>query len=231
MMQFSTCFFRFYDWLLPNLCLVCGRPSEQVVCAACSAALGEIPHHCRRCFRELPAGEEVCGKCLQNPPFLDAIEACYPYNEGTREIILPAKFMARRAGLFWMGSQMADVLGKRFPMSTLCAMPISKRRLWQRGFNQTQLLVERIAKTAARPWDSYLVKTHRAPQSLQTSYQLRRKNIKGAFSLGKMPAEAVLIIDDVATSGATLNEAARILKLGGAKWVGALVFAATVKTA
>lgn len=226
----SSYFSWLFSWVLPRSCLICSKESRAQICSCCRVKIVSMPAHCLHCFQTLPEQEQLCANCLLEDPAVDALAAACHYNEGAREVVLAAKFSARRAALAWMGEQMAARVPVEWQTDALVPIPMSRARLRQRGFNQTHFLALELARHLdVAILKRTLTKARRPPQSRQGSVVARRNNIRGAFTaVPPLTAKRVLLVDDVATSGATLREAARALKSAGAEWVGAIVFAAVV---
>lgn len=224
----SCSFPKFLEWLLPRVCLICGKENRVQMCPSCRGKIVRMPTHCLRCFRTLPESGQVCAKCLVHPPAVDALAAACLYNEGAREVVLAAKFAARREALAWMGEQMAARVPLEWRTEAIVPIPMSRVRLRRRGFNQTHFLAVELARHLdVALLKRTLTKAERPPQSRQGSIDARRHTIRGAFAaVAPVRVRRVLLVDDVATSGATLREAAGALKSAGVHWVGAVVFAA-----
>lgn len=218
---------RLSTWL-PRYCVVCDQVADgQWLCAQCGEQLTSIGVHCPTCATTVADPTIPCGQCLAHPAHFDQLYIAYRYREPVRSVLLAAKYGLQRAAL----SQLADwakVLSSGIEaLDYVVPMPISKRRLIQRGFNQTHYLARAIAKAHGVPLVKHaLHKAPRAPQSTLNSDGARRRNIAGAFSVQKMLTGRVLLVDDVLTSGATANAAAKALRTGGAEWIGVLVIAA-----
>lgn len=146
-----------------------------------------------------------------------------------RTLVWRAKFQADRAALQAL-AQEARRLAQTLPFSVdaVVPMPIAPARLRQRGFNQTIFLAHAVAQVLqVSVTGGVLYRYHRAQQSKIKQRSARLSNIQGAFySKNPVPAR-ILLVDDVLTSGATINEAARTLKGAGAGFVAALVIAAS----
>ena len=209
----------------PQSCLHCNAFCEEPLCTDCQTLLRAFPRHCRSCSRPLPQAE-VCGACLRKPPEIEALFIVCCFEHVVRDVVLAAKYAANRRALALMATMMSQC---SLPaVDVLLPMPISRGRLLQRGFNQTHYLAAAMAKHYDLPMNkALLVKQGRAPQS-SLAARLRRKNIRGAFSVQGACPPSVLLLDDVYTTGATMREAARTLKDAGAQRVYAAVFAAAL---
>ncbi len=212
------------DWL-PFQCILCKTLSCTAICVDCQHHFRLFPTHCLKCSRSQLDKGNICGRCLRENPYIDGLEIVYCFESGIRELVLAAKFAANRAALSFMGNQL---LGLTLPdVDVVIPMPISLPRLAKRGFNQTHYLAADIARHKKVVLNkTLLTKSARPPQSRLPAKQ-RMKNMRGAFSTKQRIRGSVLLIDDVYTTGTTLREAARVLKVAGAEQVFAAVFAAT----
>jgi len=226
--------------LLPCSCALCGELARDPVCAPCTLryADGGGPR-CPRCANPLESHEapgQACGACIAEEPAFDATLVAVDYAAPLDGLVLGLKFGARLPLAPWFGHLLRDAVlaqpGWPLP-ELLCPVPLGPRRLGERGFNQ--------ALEIARPLASALgiaLQPRLATRAVETAAQSgvapreRARNIRGAFEVA--PDMAALIegrhvgvVDDVMTSGHTLNELAATLKAAGAARVSNLVFART----
>lgn len=197
-------------------------------CQSCDEALTTVGKHCPTCARAVADERYLCGACLRAKGALDRVFVAYRYREPLRGLVLQAKYGSHRGALLRLSQLLLDGLPVELEVDVIIPVPISKRRLAQRGFNQTHFLAQALAGRYGRPLvKNGLKKMAREPQSLLKTHGARRRNIKGAFALATpLKGQNVLLVDDIMTSGATGQEAARVLKAGGATWVGLAVVAA-----
>jgi ComF family protein len=221
--------------LWPQQCFVCGgRAGLTVVCAACEDIL---PWHdgssCPSCALPVPAGQ-TCGRCLKHPPFFDTTLAAFEYEHPVREMVMALKFGAAFAVRDMLVSALLAVASDagKLQADMIVPMPLHRQRIAERGFNQSMELARGVAQGLALPVMPYLLERdvdtrHQAGMPLPQ----RIKNVRGAFRcVESIVGKRVLVIDDVMTSGATLNELARTLKLAGAAYVTNLVVARTLRS-
>lgn len=226
--------------LLPCSCALCGELAAEVVCGHCRsryAAVGGL--RCPCCANPLGPGAspgQACGGCLAAPPAFEATVAAVDYAAPLDALMLALKFGARLPLAPWCGALLRDAVllqpGLALP-DVLCPVPLGPRRLGERGFNQALEIARPLAKAlgidlqprlAARAIDT-------AAQS-SLSPRERASNIRGAYAVSPGMAHLVHgrhvgVVDDVMTSGHTLNELAATLKAAGAARVTNLVFART----
>lgn len=217
----------------PGRCAVCGAWPAHPLCEGCGTRFARPRDRCRLCALPLPAGADVCGGCLREPPPLAAcfaaVDYAYPWSG------LLARFKYRgEAG--WARSFAAHLLatpgvqGEVHRADLLLPMPLATRRLAERGFNQALLLARQLdgRKTEAR----LLLRLRETASQAELDRAARAANVRGAFGVEPLRAaelrgKSVLLVDDVMTSGASLHAAARVLQHAGVARVAAVVLART----
>ena len=213
------------DWLYPPTCLLCGDPGDQSLdlCHACHADLPYNHHACPSCGAMLAqqvSTSTPCGHCLRAPPNYDTTQALLCYQAAVPYLITSLKFAGHYPVARLLGALMAHHLKKRTPYpQQIIPVPLHHRRYQQRGFNQAIEIARPIAHTLEIPLNLTSCRRHRntSPQSRLAAKE-RRHNLKGAFSVIKEPGvEHVAIIDDVVSTGTTVNELARALRRAGVK--------------
>jgi ComF family protein len=237
------------DWLYPPRCRFCrerifGR-DEECFCPRCWKKIRLISQPlCTACGRPFldGAGEDhLCGACLtRRPHFLGARAwACYPAREDEnhplREVVQRFKY-GRKVSLGKpLGRLMASGCSKFFPGTSfdlVIPVPLHPRRLRWRGFNQAVILAREVGRLRGLRVDPFiLLRSRETPPQTQLSEDERRKNVRAAFVVNparSIQGKSLLLIDDVYTSGATVNECSRTLLRAGAKEVQVLTLARTV---
>lgn len=204
------------------------------------------PNRCPFCDSFIPFDEYYCTSCgskLSPPPENDEYEnisfftAVTEYNDRSKPIISEMKnesngYALSAAAFMIFQSLLSEQLLSRIDIITY--IPMRKRDILRRGYNQTKLIAKELGKLTDKPCRPLLKKTRDTSQQKTLGARERRENMKGAFSPCKVKTfagKSVLIIDDVCTTGSTLNEAANVLLNSGAASVGASVFAKTAKIA
>ena len=214
--------------LLAQHCLLCEAASGDVpVCTACAAALPSMPPCCPQCAMPSPHGS-TCGDCLARPPRFDATLALWPYAFPVDRLVHALKFHARLQLSQWF----ATALASHVPDGTtgLVAMPLHRARLAERGFNQSYEVARRVARLRGLPvLEEQVTRTRVTDEQARLVYKERARNVRGAFSsTGSLEGRSLAVIDDVMTTGATLNELARTLKQAGAARIVNCVLARTL---
>lgn len=209
-------------------CLLCEAESgAELLCPACAAELPVLPEPCPRCALPSPAGA-VCGSCLTHPPHFDGTVALWRYEFPCDRLLQALKYRARLALAGFFGR---SLVSRALPRVDLVVpMPLHSRRLAERGFNQALEIGRGVARHLGVKIEPRVVLRVRdtAPQT-GLPYEERAKNVRGAFQCDlDLAGASVAVVDDVMTTGATLNEVARVLKRAGARRVENLVIARTV---
>lgn len=215
---------------LPGSCLLCGDESgPHLLCADCQADLPSAPAtSCPQCG-ELTTFSERCGACLNKPPHFDRTLTLFRYEFPVDRLIHAFKYGHQLAVGQWLGQRLAERIAPGAEL--IIPLPLHAERLRERGFNQAMEMAREIEKTAKIPVDrSSLQRTRATPPQAGLDHKERRKNVRGAFECTRdLSGRHVLLVDDVMTTGATLDECARILKLHGAIEVSVAVAARAFK--
>lgn len=221
--------------LLPCACALCGGHGAEAVCAGCEEAYLRPTPRCPCCGNPgaVPDAGLRCGACLADAPAFDATVVGCDYAAPLDGLVLQLKFGAQLALAPWMARRLHDAIGQAgadWP-DVLCPVPLGPARLQERGYNQALEVARPLARTLGRPVAPRLLQRLRetAPQTGAAPGR-RHANIRGAFGLGDgadVGGRHIGVVDDVMSSGHTLNEVATVLKRAGAARVTNLVFART----
>ena len=221
-----------FERILPaQPCLLCGADSHAALCCgACDADLPRLAGaHCPVC--SLPTADgSVCGECLKQPPPFDHTVAAFRYAFPADKLIQALKFHERLI----LVDYLADALSQRIALRADCivALPLHPARLRERGFNQSLLLAQRIARRLDIPLLANVCERVRnTPPQSSLPWKERDKNMRQAFVCkpgADVRGKHVAIVDDVMTTGASIGELARALKVAGASEVSAWVVARTL---
>ncbi|MFA7278502.1 MAG: ComF family protein [Sterolibacterium sp.] len=219
--------------LLPQDCFLCQAfAGTSLLCHGCSRDLPKIPATaCPVCG--LPAvGGETCGACLSDPPSFDATRSGFRYAFPLDHLVQALKYRHHLV----VAQFFAEVLRETAtclptPVDLALALPLSEMRLRQRGFNQALEIARPLARRCGWPLSAhgYRRVVDTAPQT-SLPWKERHRNVRGAFECDlDLTGKNVIVIDDVMTTGATLNEFAQVLKQHGAAHVTNLVAARAFK--
>jgi ComF family protein len=222
------------NWLFPTRCRLCLAPghNDLELCANCLHDLPWLEQPCKRCALPLPPGAgSICGRCLTQPFAFDHCSSLFAYQYPVDYMIKRIKFQQDLVLLESFGRLLIDDLHilKKKP-DRIVPVPLHRKRLAERGYNQSQEVLRPLRKTGDFLIDTRCCKRIRATEAQSTlPAQQRRKNLRGAFTVtSNVNDQHILLIDDVLTTGSTLNELAKTLKREGAKQVDAWVIARTV---
>jgi len=210
------------DLVYPPHCLVCGEPGCDYLCAACTEEITcvEAPY-CRKCG--IPCESFYCEACLDREFAFERACSAGLFEGVLREAIHALKYDLRIV----MAQPLAELMARSFPDTRLgakvdlvIAVPIHRKRMMERGFNQSAELSRIFCKRVSLPLESgVLYKSRETRHQVDLPHDLRAINVAGAFSVRKaenIMGRKVLLIDDVFTTGSTLNEVAKTLRSAGA---------------
>jgi ComF family protein len=233
------------DLLLPPRCLRCGLAVDDQgrLCAECWRSLTFLgPPQCRLCGYPLPHAlpeAPLCGECVREAPVYDRARAALRYDDGARRLILAFKHADRTdiAPAFgtWLARAGAEVLADA---ELIAPVPLHRLRFLKRGYNQAAILAQALARATGLPLIPDLLQRRRATPSQQgLSGRARLENVTAAafrvhpWQRRRTEDKAVLLIDDVLTTGATVGACARVLQRAGARRVDVLTLARVVRDA
>lgn len=205
------------DLFFPNFCLGCNR-FDTLLCCNCYQKIQ---------FLSLPVQLEI------EPCYLDQVITMARYEKIVKKLIIKLKYQSLK--------KVGQLLGKMvvettiFPQAELItAIPLSRKRLWQRGFNQAEVIARQISQQTGIKYLPLLIRTkHTSPQAKIKNKNKRLNHLRDCFKLNpqlnlninKIKSQSILLVDDVITTGSTLNTAAKTLKSVGFKKVHALTIA------
>jgi ComF family protein len=208
------------SFLAPERCTWCG--AYDAVFGACDGCRAELPWNdaaCPSCAQPSPA-PVTCPRCLARPPAFDSAWCPFRREEPVRSGIAAIKYRAAFGPLRTLGHLMGEALASRSGAlpDLLLPVPLSRRRLLVRGFNQALAIARVLARATGVPVDAHAARLVRVPvdQIGQTAAQ-RRRNLRGAFRVDRdLHGRHVALVDDVMTTGATLDALARAARSAGA---------------
>ena len=224
---FSTCARNVHAWAGGD-CLLCGAESgPELLCAACIGELPALPESCPQCALPSPAAA-VCGSCINRSPHFDATLALWRYEFPCDGLVQALKYGAQLALAGFFARSLAS---RPLPeVDVVLPMPLHAKRLAERGFNQALEIARGLARYRGTPIEPRgVLRVKNTPPQTELPYEDRAKNVRGAFRCElDLSGASVAVLDDVMTTGATLNELARVLKRAGARRVENFVIARTV---
>jgi ComF family protein len=227
----------FVNILYPIHCVGCKSPldplDERGICIRCANNIRRNPQpHCHVCGRSVHDEKHLCGECVKTAYEFSAARSAYLYEGTVRELIHVFKYGCglRLRGL--LSRLVIDFLKDNASLSdnidAVTFVPLHNNRLRERGFNQSKVLAEAVASDFGIPLINGLDKIKKTPPQSELSRQKRLSNLKGSFRV-RSPKETagkrILLVDDVMTTGSTLNECSRVLRQAGAVEVRCLTMA------
>ena len=216
---------RLGSLLFGGSCFLCRDSASALLCPACDADLPRlVAERCPRCALPSPRGE-TCGRCLAHPPHYDATVAALAYAFPADALVHALKFRGELA----LAPLLAGLLSGSIDSGAdyLLPVPLSRERLRQRGYNQA-LEIARHLRHGRLLVDACERSRDTAPQ-LELPFEERQRNVRGCFiSRKSLDGACVAVVDDVMTTGATLDEMAKTLKRAGAARVVNWVVARTL---
>lgn len=239
--------FGLVDAVLPPVCLSCNAMVGQGggLCAACWARIDWLgPPACACCglpFAHDPGSDGggdgvLCGACIRRRPAFDRARAAFAYDEASRGLVLAFKHADRTQAAPEFGAWLARAGAALLPEADLLVpVPLHWTRLLTRRYNQSALLALALGRIAGRPVAPDLLRrVRRTPSQQGLDRSGRQRNVHRAFRIAprsahRLAGARVLLVDDVFTTGATLEECARALLAAGAEAVDALTLARVVR--
>ena len=213
--------------VLPPTCLACAEPTTDAgtLCPKCWRGMRFITAPCcARCGRPLgPLEGAICDDCDDHPPVFDRARAVFLYGGTGRKLIIAFKmndrsYLAPRLAE-WLHRAAAPLLADA---DLVAPVPLHRRRLFARRFNQSAILAQLVARRAGKAVaPDLLVRTRRTPRQVGLSSRERRCNPRGVFAvrrrrMAEVAGRRILLVDDVLTTGSTVSECVRALRRAGA---------------
>lgn len=216
--------------LWPARCLLCnaGGAAGHDLCVACAASLPWARLACPRCALPLSSAARACGACLRKAPLLDAAHAAFAYRPPLDRLLPRLKFHGDLAAGRLLAGAMAVAFADVARPQALVPVPLARARLRQRGYDQALELARPLARSLGLPLlPDGLVRVRDTQAQSRLDAGGRRRNVRGAFAANRLVAlpAHVALVDDVMTTGATLQAAALALRRSGVGRVDAWVCA------
>lgn len=235
--KFLAAAFRFsLDFILPPRCANCSIRvvSHGHLCPPCWGTLRPLAApfcaHCALPFEFDASVGDVCGGCLQKAPIFDWARAAVLYDDLGRKMVMQLKYSGAAAAVPAMTQMMIGALAG-INVDVIIPVPLHRRRLLKRRFNQSQLLAADLAQRMDIPLDTFSLVKYRATESQGgLNKKARFKNVQASFVVAadrcsQITGKSIMLVDDVLTTGATASACASALKKAGAASVGVVTYA------
>ena len=230
-MDISKVYQRLKDiqhYLFPGQCLLCldTTPHDQLLCSHCTEELPRNDYGCRCCGKPMPVAVEKCGECQKYRPAFDYVHTLYRYQDPVDQLVQQLKYNGKLHLARFFGEKLressAGWIRETGKPDLIVPVPLHRSRLRKRGFNQSIEIARPTAKfISVRLEIDSITRTRKTDPQTELPLAQRKQNIRGAFQAGTSLKDlSVVIVDDVITSGHTVNELARVLKQAGASRVG-----------
>lgn len=205
--------------LFPSRCRVCGRWGAGPVCGKCVPVIQRfrIRSSCQKCGNVAVRNISDCQECRGRRLYITATVAGYRFEGGIREMIHAGKYCNDREILKWLTTALSEKIMQAGLNNkvVICPVPLSKNKLRRRGYNQSEIIAGRLSCLTGIPMIQCLAKKRNTIDQNTLIRKERLKNLAGAFSCITAPPASIILVDDVMTTGSTVNECARILKKAG----------------
>jgi len=223
--------FNFVQSRLPQACFLCGgRVVGKLLCPGCEDDLPRLTDACCPLCALPSLNSEVCGACLKHAPTFDRTLAVYTYAFPLDALVQQCKYAGATSLTAFFAEQMAHRVAPETRIDYLLPMPLHPARLAHRGFNQAAEIARRLSPQVGIPWRIDACQRLRdTPSQAGLDLKTRQHNLRGAFACNlDLSGKRVALIDDVMTSGSSLDELARVVRKAGAIEIQAWVLARTL---
>jgi len=234
---------RLFQFFLPSQCHCCEvflEEGERGICPDCLSKIRWItPPFCSICGSPFSSKEveiHLCGNCLTKKTYFAKARSLGYYEGPLQEAIHRWKYEGRASLASFFGEWMAEGFRRHWTSEAfdiVVPVPLHRKRLRERGFNQAFLLARELSRRIGVPCEKKMLRKEKptVPQVLLSGVE-REKGVRGAFRVreeDQVAGRSILLVDDVYTTGATVNECSRVLMAGGAKSVEVFTLAHAIK--
>ena len=236
--SFSTDWFRFSNWRyfpIPSVCMLCKSyyRGSDAICLECYTYFKPLPQHCATCAVPISSISLECRNCAREQPVYDETITAYAFEEPLRTLLHRYKYQGALHLRSVFVRLMAEAYAKRrhdtIKTQCLIPVPLHAKKLRARGFNQASEFAAALGEQFAIPYHFQYCTRRIAAESQASSTALqRRQNLLNAFNVKPLPYKHVTLVDDVVTTGSTVNALAKILKKQGVERVSVWCCARTV---
>ncbi|MFC1681565.1 ComF family protein [Pseudomonadota bacterium] len=213
------------DSLFPMRCIVCNMLDDSGLCRRCSASVPRVENPCRQCGSPLAVSSvgARCGRCQTSPAAYNYTIAPFAYALPLSGIVQQFKYRRRITLARPLAKILAGEIRYRNPElpDLLVPVPLHWTRLTKRGFNQSLELCRHLSSELGVPYERHLVtRNQKTVSQAELPLRWRRQNVQYAFDIrASLPTDSIAIVDDVITSGETMQHIASLLRRQGARFV------------
>ncbi len=199
------------------------------VCQDCEATFTNASNRCQSCAQPMTGKLDFCGQCLSRSPHFNRAYTLYDYQDLIAQLIKSFKYDKQLCVGRYFAHKLHNMYQSLEHYDAIIPMPLSAKRIKERGFNQVLEMLSVIKKQSDCVVDAHSVKRIKATQSLANlNPEQRQKELRDAFQAEPIAYQHILLVDDVMTTGASLNELAKTLMKAGAKSCDVLTLARTM---
>ena len=221
----------FLELLYPKRCIACDKvllniEKEMGFCRACSKKIKLVgPDYCLKCGTPINNKEELCHNCKKGTHFFEQNKAIFIYTGEMKNAMYRFKYANRRCygkTFVWHAMKIYGNWIKEMDFDVIIPVPMYEKKKRKRGYNQAEVFAKRLSQATGIPVEDGIVRRKLDTVAMKQLNRLKRtKNLLKAFTILKNDVQfrKVLIVDDIYTTGSTLDEVARVLKDGGVKEV------------
>ncbi len=230
------------DWLFPPSCMSCKQilPMQKSIwrrdklCGDCRILFEKLePPCCPRCGHPQDESAVYCSACHNKKFAFTGSRAMFPYKGIIRDIIHGVKFKSNKRAAVGLGKLWASSVDDFPPADFLAPVPMYPKKIRKRGFNQSEVLAKELSAEFKIPLAKNLLKrTKDTPPQSGLSIREREENVRGVFTVNKnfnIKGKRIILIDDIFTTGASLNSCAEALIKAGSENVSCMTLSITVK--
>ncbi len=219
---------------IKHSCTLCGNSSSMRICPDCINYFASPQYACQQCALPLKHHALLCGACLKKPPIYDDIYSPYLYQAPLSHLLNDYKHREHNHTGRGLSELFCESISSHYQRQHLSLpewvvpVPLHWRQQWQRGFNQSFLFSQTISQNLGVRHFPHAKRVFATPMQKQLTRKQRLQNLRGCFKINKsLNGQSIAIVDDVMTTGATVNTLAKALKQAGAGKVTVWVLART----
>lgn len=211
-------FSELVNLIIPPKCFICDKKSIRPICVSCVSSFSLTTIYCSRCGKAVARKTDQCSFCREKRFYFDKAFSLGAYEGNLKEVILNLKY---DNGLK-IAEQLSEIAIGRVDKNLLdidivSCIPTTLSKYIKRGYNQSEMLAQNISLKIKKPFKETLYFKKKPKDQMKLNKTLRKENVAGVFGAkGQVEGLSTLLVDDVLTTGATVNECSKVLKKNGA---------------